>query len=103
MNDHNAGILNTTRMPIRLNAEQTAAVLNCQPHDIHILVAEGLLTPLGKPAANGKKYFETKAILAAGDDRKWLIRMTEAIRKTRQDRNREDEREDESSTAKLAA
>lgn len=35
-------------LPARLTAEQAAWVLNCQPHDVPILVAARLLKPLGK-------------------------------------------------------
>ena len=48
------------RAPLRLTAEQTAWVLNCQPHDIPVLVAARLLKPLGNPLANGTKFFSTE-------------------------------------------
>ena len=37
------------QLPARLTAEQAAWVLNCQPHDVPILVAARLLKPLGNP------------------------------------------------------
>jgi hypothetical protein len=39
------------KLPGRLNAEQAAWVLNCQPHDIPALVNARLIKPLGNPAA----------------------------------------------------
>lgn len=36
-----------SKVPARLTAEQTAWVLNCQPHDILVLVTSRLLKPLG--------------------------------------------------------
>ena len=68
-----------TRPPVRLTVEQTAWVLNCQPHDIPILVAARLLKPLGNPPSNGIKYFATAEILDLADDRGWLARMTNAL------------------------
>lgn len=65
--------------PVRLTVEQTAYVLNCQPHDIPTLVAARLLKPLGNPPANGTKYFGTTEVLEASRDRGWLARMTNAI------------------------
>jgi hypothetical protein len=37
-------------------AEQAAWVLNCQPHDVPILVAALLLKPLGNPPPHSVKY-----------------------------------------------
>ena len=39
------------QLPARLNAEQAAWVLNCQAHDVPILVGARLLKPLGNCAA----------------------------------------------------
>lgn len=50
------------RLPARLNVEQAAWVLNCQSHDIPVLVAARLLKPLGKPPAYGVKYFATALV-----------------------------------------
>ena len=47
------------QLPARLTFEQAAWVLNCQPHDVPVLVASRLLKPLGNPPANGVKYFAT--------------------------------------------
>lgn len=65
--------------PARLTTEQTAWLLNCQPYDIATLVAAGLLKPLGKPPANGTKYFATSEILEQSRDRAWLGRVTLAL------------------------
>src|SRR5437868_9145319 len=47
------------QLPARLTAEQAAWVLNCQQHDVPILVASRLLKPLGNPPPNGIKFFAT--------------------------------------------
>lgn len=67
------------RVPARLTAEQTAWVLNCQPHDVPVLVAAGLLKPLGNPPQNGTKFFAASEVIERSDDLKWLGRVTAAI------------------------
>jgi hypothetical protein len=65
--------------PARLTVEQAAWVLNCQPHDIPVLVAARLLRPLGHPPPNGTKYFSTAEVLEITRDRAWLVKMTNAV------------------------
>ena len=65
--------------PARLTAEQTAWALNCQPHDVPILVMLRLLKPLGNPQPNSIKYFATTDILELANDRPWLAKMTSAV------------------------
>lgn len=56
-----------------------AWVLNCQSHDIPILVAARLLRPLGNPAPNATKFFSTDEVLGFARDRSWLVRITSAV------------------------
>ena len=65
--------------PARLTAEQTAWVLNCQPHDLPALVGARLLKPLGTPAQNSTKYFATVDVLELMKDKAWLVKVTNAI------------------------
>jgi hypothetical protein len=67
------------QLPARLTAEQAAWVLNCQPHDVPVLVAAKLLRPLGNPPANGIKFFATADLLEAVKDRNWLVRVSVTI------------------------
>jgi hypothetical protein len=67
------------QLPARLTAEQAAWVLNCQPHDVPILVAAKLLKPLGNPPANSVKFFAALEVLEQARDRTWLARMTNAL------------------------
>jgi hypothetical protein len=67
------------QLPARLTAEQAAWVLNCQTHDVPILVAARLLKPLGNPAANGIKFFATAELLEQMKDRAWLVKVTNAV------------------------
>jgi hypothetical protein len=67
------------RPPARLTAEQAAWVLNCQAHDVPVLVASKLLKPLGNPPPNGIKFFATGEVLELVGDRSWLAKMTNTI------------------------
>lgn len=51
------------QLPARLTAEQAAWVLNCQPHDVPILVAARILKPLGNPPPSSVKYFAASEVL----------------------------------------
>jgi hypothetical protein len=67
------------QLPARLTAEQAAWVLNCQPHDVPVLVMARLLKPLGSPAPNSVKYFATGELLEMAKDRTWLAKITNAV------------------------
>lgn len=67
------------QLPARLTAEQASWVLNCQPHDIPILVGSRLLKPLGNPPPNGVKFFATGELLELVKDRSWLVKITNAV------------------------
>lgn len=73
--------------PARLNATQTAWFLGFEPHDIPILVAAGLLKPLGHPARNATKFFATQALEQLRQDEKWLARASDAICEYWRERN----------------
>jgi hypothetical protein len=57
------------QVPARLTAEQAAWVLNCQAHDVPVLVAARLLKPLGNPPPNSVKYFAASEVLEQVKDR----------------------------------
>ena len=71
--------LNLKTLPVRLSVEEMAWLLNCQPHDIPVLVSAHLLKPLGNPPANGVKYFSTMFLLESTKDPAWLSKATNAI------------------------
>ena len=75
------------QLPARLTVEQAAWVLNCQPHDVPILVANRLLKPLGNPPQNGIKFFATTDLLELSKDRTWLAKMTHTVSQHWQKRN----------------
>jgi hypothetical protein len=58
-------LLNSRRLPARLNSTEAALLLGFQEHDIPALLAAGLLRPLGKPAQNAPKYFAAVEIFGA--------------------------------------
>jgi hypothetical protein len=65
--------------PARLNAAQAAWYLGFEPHEITMLVGEGLLKPLGHPARNATKFFATQTLEQLRLDEKWLARATDSI------------------------
>ena len=75
------------QLPARLTAEQAAWALNCQPHDVPILVASRLLKPLGNPPPNGIKFFATAEVLELAKDRSWLVKITNAVNQHWQKKN----------------
>jgi hypothetical protein len=83
-----SGFLNLNTHPARLDAGQTAAYLGFKPHDIPILVAAGLLKPLGTNCpANAVKYFATVLLDEVRHDAHWLHRATDAVTRHWQGKN----------------
>jgi len=71
--------LNLKAPPGRLTKEQAAWFLGFTPDEITILMASGLLKPLGHPASNGLKYFLAAALEDLRRDEKWYGKATDAI------------------------
>jgi len=71
--------LNLGNTPGRLTAEQTAWFLGFSAHEIPILVARGMLKPLGHPAHNGQKFFLTKTLEDLRRDEKWYGKACDAV------------------------
>jgi hypothetical protein len=59
--------------------EEAAWILRCATHDIPILVANGLLKPLGHPVDNATKFFAYDTLQELKHDIKWLARVTDAV------------------------
>ena len=53
--------------------------MNCQAHDVPILVCTRLLRPLGNPPPNGIKFFATAELVELTKDRAWLVKVTNAV------------------------
>jgi hypothetical protein len=82
--------LNLKTLPARIRVEETAWYLGFAPHEITILMAEGLLKPLGRPPTTGVKYFSAVALEELRRDGKWLARASDCIVqhwKSRNDKN----------------
>jgi hypothetical protein len=75
------------QLPARLTAEQAAWVLNCQPHDVPILVAVRLLKPLGNSPPHSVKFFAASELLEQVQDRTWLAKVTNALNQHWQKKN----------------
>jgi hypothetical protein len=75
------------QLPARLTAEQAAWVLNCQRHDVPVLVAARLLKPLGNPTPYNVKFFAATELLEQVQDRTWLVKVTNALNHHWQKRN----------------
>lgn len=80
-------LFNCRRLPARLNTSEAALLLGFQEHDIPVLIAARLLTPLGKPAPNAPKYFAAVDVFAASQDREWLAKATMALAKRWREKN----------------
>jgi hypothetical protein len=72
-------VLNTRRLPGRLTSAQAAALTGFGEHDLAILVAAGLIRPLGRPAPNAPKYWSSAELLELCSDRQWLDKATKAV------------------------
>jgi hypothetical protein len=75
------------QLPARLTAEQAAWVLNCQPHDVPILVTARFLKPLGNPSPYNVKFFAASELLEQVEDRAWLAKVTNALNQHWQRKN----------------
>ncbi len=73
--------------PARLDALQAAWFLGFEPHEITMLIAAGLLKPLGHPARNSTKFFATETLEQFRRDEKWLARASDAISNYWRERN----------------
>ena len=79
MNPDVERFLNLRNLPDRLTVTEVAAKLNLSPHEIPILLAKGLLKPLGHPAPNGPKFFLTATLKDLERDEKWHGKVADAI------------------------
>jgi hypothetical protein len=79
--------LNLKNPPARLTAEEAAWFLGFSPHEIPVLMADGILKPLGHPARNGPKYFAAAELEELRRNIKWLAKASDAIVDYWQNRN----------------
>ncbi len=79
LNNELVALLNSRRLPARLNLNQAAAVLGFSPHDLPVLTSKKLLRPLGRPTANCTKYYAAREIESLGNDTVWLGKATQTL------------------------
>ncbi len=79
MSSQTSQLLNLRILPARLHAEEAAWLLGFSPHDISVLIAGGLLKPLGRPPANGGKYFATVIVEEHRRDARWLAQASDYL------------------------
>ena len=87
MNNEKREFLNLKNIPARLEMQEAGWYLGFAPHAIPILISAGLLKPLGRPAANGVKYFATATLAELRDDTQWLARASDALTRYWQHKN----------------
>ena len=79
LNNELVALLNTRRLPARLNVNQAAAVLGFAPYDLPVLTRKKLMRTLGQPKANSAKYYAARTIEALSRDVDWLSKATQAL------------------------
>ena len=67
------------QLPARLEVKHIAVLLGFSESDIPILIAAGLLKPLGKPAPNAPKFFARVEIERCAHDLAWLNQATRCV------------------------
>ena len=80
-------------LPARLTVEQVAHILHTTPEGVYVLTRLRLLRPLGKPPANGTKYYAREYILRLSRDEAWLARASDALVKYKWDKNQAEKEE----------
>jgi len=76
------------RLPARLSAEQTAALLGFRQEHVPILIKRKLLIPLGNPKSNAPKFFATTHVRACSSNLDWLEAASAAMSAHWEEKNR---------------
>jgi hypothetical protein len=79
MNTQQEQILNLKTLPARVRVEDAALLLGFSAHEIPILVARGLIKPLGHPPLTGVKFFSSMSLEDLRKDEKWLAKASDCI------------------------
>src|SRR5579859_4011739 len=88
MSPQQSQYFNLRNLPARLNVEEVGCLLGFKPHYISLLIASGLLKPLGHPPITGVKYFAAVTIEEHRKDEKWLAQASDCIVQYWQTRNK---------------
>lgn len=87
MNSQDEQFLNLKTFPARVRAEEAALLLGFSVHEIPILMAKGLMKPLGHPPLTGVKFFSVTSLEELRRDDKWLAKASDCIVEYWRDRN----------------
>jgi hypothetical protein len=79
MNQDLERFLNLRHFPQRVTMEQGAGILGVSPHEMPMLIAKGMLKPLGHPAPNGQKFFLSATLEDLRRDDKWWNKASDTI------------------------
>jgi hypothetical protein len=79
MSSQQLQFLNLRNIPARLTSEEAGWFLGFPAHAMPILVAAGLLKPLGQPVPNATKYYATITLCDLKQDANWLFRASKEI------------------------
>lgn len=78
MNHEQRDFLNLVNLPARLTLMEAAWFLGFKEHDMPVLVAAGLLKPLGHPPSSGSKFFAAAELQTLRTDVRWLAKASDA-------------------------
>lgn len=81
MKNEEAQFLNLRSKPHIVGMEEASWILGFPTHVIPLLVRAHLLTPLGSPERNAKKYFLTQDLINKASDEKWCARAVNVVYK----------------------
>jgi hypothetical protein len=90
-----AEFLNLRRLPVCLNVQQVAAILNRHEDQIYAIIHGGLLKPLGNPSRGSVRLFATKQVFELGEDLSWLDRVQRYISRHHSSKSKNKRKPDE--------
>jgi hypothetical protein len=79
MSPEQTSFLNLRDKPARLDVQQAGWYLGFNSNEISLLVANGMLKPLGSPRRSAVKYFALSVLRQLRDDVKWMSKATAII------------------------
>ncbi|HEX3628086.1 MAG TPA: hypothetical protein VH280_21960 [Verrucomicrobiae bacterium] len=87
MNSQDEQFLNLKTFPARVRVEEAALLLGFSVHEIPILMAHGMMKPLGHPPLTGVKFFSVASLEELRRDERWLAKASDCIVEYWRDRN----------------
>jgi hypothetical protein len=79
MNSQEEQFLNLKTLPARVRVEEAALLLGFSVHEIPVLMANGLIKPLGHPPLTGVKFFSVVGLEELRRDERWLAKASDCI------------------------